>query len=481
MTAAADDLVGRGRELATLATVLDGVAAGAPGFLAVVGEPGIGKTSLMERLSALAGERDWLVLAGRAAEFERELPFGVLVDALDDHLAGLDQRKLERAGGERLAELAAIFPALDGPAVPEGALKAERYRAHRAIQELLDGLAVGRPLLLSLDDLHWADQASLEVVASLLRRPPDGPVLLACAFRPSPAPGFLESAIGTAEREGRAARVELGPLTPEDAAELLATIPERSVRDAVFRVSGGNPFYLSQLARLAAHAPVQPDGRQVDTLTLGVPQSVLSMLADEIRMLPPASRRVLEAAAVAGEPFEPDVAAEIGEVSDDDVMVALDDLLARDLVREHRRAAPVPLPPPARAARGLRARRRRLAAGRARPGRGRARRAGRVGGRAGAPRRALRAPRRRGGDRPAAAGGRDGRGARACDGGALAAGRGAARARGGRAGDRAARRAADGARRRAARVRAARGVPADAAAGARRRRPGRRPPGAPRS
>ena len=68
--------------------------------------------------------------------------------------------------------------------MPEGALKAERYRAHRAVQELLDGLAVGRPLLLALDDLHWADQASLEVVASLLRRPPDGPVLLACAFRP---------------------------------------------------------------------------------------------------------------------------------------------------------------------------------------------------------------------------------------------------------------------------------------------------------
>ena len=333
MTAAADDLVGRGRELAQLAAVLDGVAAGEPGFLAVVGEPGIGKTSLMERLSALAGERGWLVLAGRAAEFERELPFGVLVDALDDHLGGLDQRRLERAGGERLAELAAIFPALDGPAVPEGALKAERYRAHRAVQELLDGLAVGRPLLLALDDLHWADQASLEVVASLLRRPPDGPVLLACAFRPSPAPGFLESAIATAEREGRAERIDLGPLTPEDAAGLLAAIPERSVRDAVFRVSGGNPFYLAQLARVAALQPVQADGRQVDTLTLGVPQSVLSMLADEIRMLPPESRRVLEAAAVAGEPFEPDVAAEIGEVPEAEAIVALDDLLARDLVR----------------------------------------------------------------------------------------------------------------------------------------------------
>jgi DNA-binding NarL/FixJ family response regulator len=326
-------LVGRAGELAALERALDGVEAGAPGFLAVVGEPGIGKTSVMEHLAAQAGARGWLVLAGRAAEFERELPFGVLVDALDDHLAGLDHRRLERAGGERLAELAAIFPALDGPAVPAGALQIERYRAHRAVQELLDGLAVGRPLLLSLDDLHWADQASLEVVASLLRRPPDGPVLLTCAFRPAPAPGFLDSALALAERDGRAARIDLGPLTPDDAAELLARIPEPSVREAVFRVSGGNPFYLSQLARFASQAPVAHGGGRVDTLALGVPQSVLSMLADEIRLLPPASRRVLEAAAVTGEPFEPDVAAEVAEISEAELIPALDDLLARDLVR----------------------------------------------------------------------------------------------------------------------------------------------------
>ncbi len=331
---AAGDLVGRGRELAVVDRALDAVAAGGPGFLALVGEPGIGKTSVMERLSELASGRGWLVLAGRAAEFERELPFGVLVDALDDHLATLDQRRLERAGGERLAELAAIFPSLDGPPAPEGALQAERYRAHRAVQELLDGLAVGRPLLLSLDDLHWADQASLEVVASLLRRPPDGPVLLACSFRPAPAPAFLESALAAAEREGRAERVDLGPLSPEDAAELLAGIPEPSVREAVFRISGGNPFYLSQLARLAVHQPVRRgDGGQFDTLSLGVPQSVMSMLAEEVRSLPPDSRRVLESAAVAGEPFEPDVAAEIGEVSDAELAGALDDLLERDLVR----------------------------------------------------------------------------------------------------------------------------------------------------
>ena len=107
------------------------------------------------------------------------------------------------------------------------------------------------------------------------------------------------------------------------------------MREAVFRVSGGNPFYLSQLARLAANQPVarRRASQDVDTLTLGVPQSVMSMLAEEVRSLPPGSRRVLEAAAVAGEPFEPDVAAEIGEVTEAEVGGALDDLLARDLVR----------------------------------------------------------------------------------------------------------------------------------------------------
>ena len=149
-----------------------------------------------------------------------------------------------------------------------------------------------------------------------------------------------------------------------------AEIPEPGVRDAVLRVSGGNPFYLSQLVRQAVATPGRARRGRPDTFTLGVPQSVVSMLAEEIRGLPPEARRVLEAAAVAGEPFEPDVAAEVAEVSEEAVAVALDELLARDLVRPDRRAAPVPLPPSARAPRGLRARRRRLAAGRPRPRRG---------------------------------------------------------------------------------------------------------------
>src|SRR5438067_11084755 len=84
------DLVGRERELSELAQILDAVQGGLPGFVQILGEPGIGKTRLLSELGRCAEERGWLVLDGRAAEFEREVPFGLMVDAMNDYLGGLE-------------------------------------------------------------------------------------------------------------------------------------------------------------------------------------------------------------------------------------------------------------------------------------------------------------------------------------------------------------------------------------------------------
>ena len=150
------------------------------------------------------------------------------------------------------AELARVFPSLsdfadDGQPV----LQDERYRAHRAVRELLERMAATKPLVLLLDDVHWADSASIELLGALLRRPPAAAVLLAMGARPRQLPERLAGALERAHRNGSLLRLELGGLERGEAGELLGGGVDGAVADRFFEESGGNPFYLEQLARSA--------------------------------------------------------------------------------------------------------------------------------------------------------------------------------------------------------------------------------------
>ena len=172
------------------------------------------------------------------------------MDALDEYAEGLDPRRLGALDDQTRAELAHVFPSLSALDGGGGvALQNERYRTHRAVRVLLELLAAPKPLVLILDDLHWADSGSIELIGALLRRPPGGPVLLALAARPRQASDRLSAAFERADREGRLARVEVGALTREEARELLGPAVESAVARDLYEESGGNPFYLEQLAR----------------------------------------------------------------------------------------------------------------------------------------------------------------------------------------------------------------------------------------
>ena len=142
------------------------------------------------------------MLVGSAAELERELPFWVFVDALDEYLEGIEPRRLERLDADTRGELARAscrsFSTAAGP--PPGPLH-ERYRTHRAVRELLEHLAATRPLVLVLDDFHWADSASIDLVVALLHRPPAARVLLALGSRPRQLPASLATALERAHRD----------------------------------------------------------------------------------------------------------------------------------------------------------------------------------------------------------------------------------------------------------------------------------------
>ena len=330
MTSVAEQFVGRSAELGSLKQALAELERGRPGALELAGEPGIGKTRLLAELGARADRRGLLVLSGRASEFERELPFSVFVDALDEYVQSLEPSRLDAVDDETRAQLAHVLPSLPSRGAGNVALQQERYRAHRAVCRLLEELARTQPLVLLLDDLHWADSGSLELLGSLLRRPPAAAVLTALTVRPRQLPDRLAAALEQAQRVGTMTRLELAPLTPEEARELLG----KDVSSALYAESGGNPFYLEQLGRWSGRAT--NDARAASDVSLAgvqVPRAVAAALAGELALLSTGTRRVLEGAAVAGDPFEPELAAAAAAVDEPVAVDALDGLLRCDLVR----------------------------------------------------------------------------------------------------------------------------------------------------
>ena len=414
MAQGAEQLVGRTDELAQMETALGELAEGRPAVIELVGEPGIGKTRLLAELARHADARGQIVLSGSASELERDLPFWVFVDALDDYVRGLEPGHLAVLADDVRSDLAAVLPCLSAHASPhEIAGPDERYRSYRAVRELLELLARTQPLVLLLDDLHWGDPASVELLGSLLNRPPAAPVLLAFAVRPRQMPERLPAAVERALRAGTATRLELAALTREEAGELLGEALGETDASGLYADSGGNPFYLEQLARMLDRAGAAPG--PVPELSLGgvqVPPIVAAAIAEELGLLSAEARLVLEGAAVAGDPFDPELAAAAAGTGDSEALSALDELLHTRPRARDRCAAALSFPASARPPLGLRGDTGRLAARSARAQRGGLANARRVGLCARPPRRARRAPRRPGGDRDAPRGRRCSRPAR---------------------------------------------------------------------
>jgi DNA-binding NarL/FixJ family response regulator/tetratricopeptide (TPR) repeat protein len=325
-------LVGRGAELALIAELLDALPARSSGpILELSGEPGIGKSSLLRALIDGAHDRGYLVLAGRAAEFQAELPFGMFLDAMDDWLTGLDSDRLSALAGDLAAELATVFPAFVPLAAGEPVrLPEERYRAYRALRAMLSAIAEDTPVVLVLDDLHWADPAAVELLCHLLARPATGAVMLAVAFRPAQLSRPLSGALASVVVEHRATRIDLELLTARSARELLDGSVSPATAAALYRESGGNPFFLLQLARGAALA--DREAVPHPELSPTIPEAVRLALASELSSLSAPALVLLQGAAVAGDPFEVPLAAAAADIGADDAFDAVDELLAFQLV-----------------------------------------------------------------------------------------------------------------------------------------------------
>jgi DNA-binding NarL/FixJ family response regulator len=242
--------VGRDADLAALRAVVERARAGEPGpRLAVLrGDPGVGKSTLLRAVGAWAAGGGGTVLAGRADDLDRRTPYAMFADALRPEADAAPPGRVDRLADplEALGELDASSPSLAGqlPAlVAERVAGLLRPRGRR-------GLCV-----LTLDDLHAADDDSLAALASLVRRLPSAGciVLAALRARPPELPVPLAALLERLAEEGSATFHELGPLAADDAAELaarwLGAAPDAALAAGLWEWCRGNPFYLRQAIR----------------------------------------------------------------------------------------------------------------------------------------------------------------------------------------------------------------------------------------
>jgi DNA-binding CsgD family transcriptional regulator len=315
-------VVGREAERAAIEELLTRATRRRTLVLDIAGEPGIGKTRLLRETLDRARARGFTCCAGHGSELERELPHALLADLFAPVAAG--------GGRMELGPLAAQLAPVLGVAPPPGSAP-ERHRIGRAVARLVELLAGQAPLMIAVDDLHWADAASVGVLAHVIDRVDGVPVVLAFASRRGARPAALAAALRRREPTGDVTRIELGPLSPGQADQLLGRELEAPVREALMRESGGNPFYLEQLARTVGHARERAGA---EPLVTDVPRAVALALAGELGVLDGGARCVAHALAVAGDGADPDLVAAVAARERAATLQGLDDLVDADIVRQ---------------------------------------------------------------------------------------------------------------------------------------------------
>ena len=278
--------------------------------VALAGEPGIGKTRLAREFARTAHERGATVLAGACHE-ETVIPYQPFVEALGHYVACCPPAELAVQVNPRRAQLAAIVPELGDMQTASATVglsaEQERFRLFEAISSLLADAAHLRPLVLFLDDLHWADRPSLLLLRHLARSAKDAPLMILGTYRPVEVGEAhpLTEALAELRRARAVERLSLSGLGEAEVADLIAgRAGQQAPRGFVRRVadrSGGNPFFIEEL--------LHDVGEQADwdAAASGVPDSVKDLLRRRLRGLGDDCRQALSVAAVAGRDFDLDV------------------------------------------------------------------------------------------------------------------------------------------------------------------------------
>ncbi len=305
--------VGRTAELARIAATFDAARAGERRLVAIAGEPGIGKSRIAREFSRSAHERGAIVLFGRCLE-EPLLPYQPFVEAL-------------RPFGSRLPPELTAGSGVDGADAHGGGA---RWRLFEAVDALIGAVGERAPVVLALDDLHWADRPTLALLGHLLRSPQPAPLLVLGTHRSSDLDRAhpLAALLTDLTREELVERVELRGLGRAEVGELMLDwvgVATRAELDGtLLEDTQGNPFFVEELlSHFAESGALRP-----------VPETVKDVIARRLERFSTDATTVLAAAAVAGREFELELLEALPELAGREPLVALEDACAAQMVRE---------------------------------------------------------------------------------------------------------------------------------------------------
>jgi class 3 adenylate cyclase len=355
-------LVGRDGEMERLREIVDELAAGRGQIVSIVGEVGLGKTRLLSEVRGLAGDRvTWL--EGRSLSYGGELLYWPFVGMLRDWL-GVSEADAELAVRTKLRARmnVAMGPRMDQVLPYLGRLLSVRLEpeveghlsqlqpdvlarhVRAAFRTWIEALAASRPVVVAVDDLHWADPSTRELAEDLLDLTDRAPVLVATTFRPDPGSEAWRYRLAVmGEYSHRAVELPLGPLAEEAAGRLAeAIVPggklDQWTRKAIVDRAEGNPLYLEELLRALIESGAL-ERKRTWTLTVShqelLPPALETLLVARIDRLPPEVRRLAQVAAVVGREFPVRIVERVEGATGLEGEIAV--LLRADVIRELRR------------------------------------------------------------------------------------------------------------------------------------------------
>jgi DNA-binding CsgD family transcriptional regulator len=344
--------VGRSAELEKLRTLVPRAAGEGLRIVLLGGEPGSGKSRLVREFAAEAAEDETLVLYG-ACDPVVQAPYGPFAEALERLPEELDPNEVSAAlgaGAVALSRLVLDLPVDDSraQAAPPADPDTERHRLHTAVADLLELIGREAPVLLAIEDAHWADGSTLLLLRHLARAAGTARALVLVTFRDTEAemPDALIEALADLRRSDQVVRIRLRGLSEDEITDFVASASEGEVgadlpelANAISELTGGNAFLMCELWRALVEtgAIEVVDGAVLlrrPIAELGTPESVREVVSQRLARLSPETTELLELAATVGNEFDLEIVRRASGLDEHELLGALDEAVRSGLAEE---------------------------------------------------------------------------------------------------------------------------------------------------